>query len=111
MSISLISLENGVECYLFCSKRTKVNFVLDSILKYGSCYYLVKPILKEELKRMSIHAFKQRLSRRYEAPRETNKDKKERMVWTPEMKRIFHECYLDLDTRGGMNHFPNLKLH
>ena len=84
---------------------------MDSILKYGACYYLVKPIQEEELKKMWVHAFKQRLSRCYESPQETNKDKKERMVWTPEMKRIFRECYLELDTRGGMNHFPNLKLH
>ena len=27
MDISLISLENGVECYLFCPKRAKANFV------------------------------------------------------------------------------------
>ena len=31
MGIFLISLGNGVECYLFCPKRADANFVLESI--------------------------------------------------------------------------------
>lgn len=77
-------------------------------IKYGACYYLVKPIQMGELKKIWIHVLKHRISKCFEVPPRRNEEKKERMIWTPEMREIFHQCYLGL--RSGVNPFPALIL-
>ena len=38
MDIFLITLEKGVECYLFCPKKEEANFVRDATIRWRDCW-------------------------------------------------------------------------
>ena len=47
MGIFLISLGNGVECYLFCPKRADANFVLETAYEFGLFFFFF--LLKKDM--------------------------------------------------------------